>query len=211
MIAMKNSLLTLFVVLGVSNSTFVVVKPVGRRVTPQDGLFLLVIAQEAVETRSEVISFDTSKLKNVETLEKNTLPDAATLKEETRPNVLPDVSAVAQFDVTGLRHVETQDKVTLPSAELNEQESVETRSEVLSFDTSKLKSVETVEKNTLPTAATIKEEDRPEVLPNLSAVAGFDVGSLKSVETEEKVVLPSADGENFWYSISFFHVLITCV
>ena len=75
---------------------------------------ITVIQQEAVESRSEVKSFDKSALKPTTTCEKNTLPTAATLAEELRPETLPDVSAVAQFDLGSLKHVETVEKVVLP-------------------------------------------------------------------------------------------------
>ena len=70
-----------------------------------------VIKEELTESRAEVKSFDSSKLKHVETEEKNPLPTAATLREEMRPETLPDVSAVAGFDSSKLKHVETQEKV----------------------------------------------------------------------------------------------------
>merc|ERR1712048_852406 len=123
----------------------------------------------------------------------NTLPDAATLKEEVRPEVLPDVSGVAAFDIGALKHVETKEKSVLPTADVIAEESIGTRAEVLSFDSSKLKHVETAEKNTLPDAATLKEEVRPEVLLDVSGVAAFDIGALKHVQTQEKSVLPTAD------------------
>ena len=63
-----------------------------------------------------------------------------------------------------------------------------------SFDHGKLKHVETAEKNPLPTQADIKEELRPETLPDVSAVKDFDTQKLKHVETEEKTVMPTADG-----------------
>ena len=71
---------------------------------------------------------------------------------------------------------------------------MDSRAEVKSFDHGTLKHVETAEKNPLPTQADIKEELRPETLPDVSAVSSFDAGQLKHVETQEKVVLPTADG-----------------
>ena len=50
---------------------------------------------------------------------KNTLPTAATLVEELRPESLPDVSAVAQFNLRSLKHVDTVEKVVLPDANGN--------------------------------------------------------------------------------------------
>ena len=129
------------------------------------------IKEEAVESRAEIKSFDQGKLKHVETEEKNPLPTAATLKEELRPETLPDVSAVSEFDSSKLKHVETEDKTVLPTAEVIKEEAAESRAEVKSFDQSKLKHVETEEKNPLPTAATLKEELRPETLPDVSAVS----------------------------------------
>merc|ERR1719494_1647212 len=92
-----------------------------------------------------------------------------------------------------LKHVETQEKQVLPSKDAIDEEAVNSRAEVKSFDQSKLKHVETSEKNPLPTAATLKEEMRPESLPDVSGVAGFDTSKLKHVETQEKQVLPSKD------------------
>ncbi len=67
-----------------------------------------------------------------------------------------------------------------------------------SFDKSKLKQVETEEKNPLPTAAVLKEELRPETLPDVSGVASFDSSKLKHVETQEKTVLPTEDGKEIY-------------
>merc|ERR1712063_29550 len=97
------------------------------------------IKEETVESRAEVKAFDASKLKHVETEEKNTLPTAATLKEEMRPETLPDVSGVAEFGSSKLKHVEIQEKTILPTADVIKEESVESRAEVKAFDTSKLK------------------------------------------------------------------------
>ena len=55
--------------------------------------------------------------------------------------------------------------------------------------------METAEKNPLPTQADIKEELRPDVLPDVSGVKDFDSKKLKHVETKEKTVMPTADGE----------------
>ena len=75
-----------------------------------------------------------------------------------------------------------------------DEESADSRAEVKSFDHGKLKHVETEEKNPLPTPQTLKEELRPETLPDVSGVSSFDASKLKHVETQEKVVLPTADG-----------------
>lgn len=74
-----------------------------------------VIKEEATESRAEVKSFDHGKLKHVETAEKNPLPTQADIKEELRPESLPDVSAVKDFDAHKLKHVEVQDKTVLPT------------------------------------------------------------------------------------------------
>ena len=66
-----------------------------------------------------------------------------------------------------------------------------------SFDHNKLKHVETAEKNPLPTQADIKEELRPDTLPDVSAVKDFDAKKLKHVETQEKTVMPTTDGKIF--------------
>ena len=80
-------------------------------------LFLTVIKEEAIDSRAEVKVFDQTKLKHVETEEKNPLPTPQTLKEELRPESLPDVSGVKGFDAGKLKHVETQDKTVLPTKE----------------------------------------------------------------------------------------------
>ena len=76
-----------------------------------------VIKEEAVDSRAEVKSFDHGQLKHVDTQEKNPLPTPQTLKEELRPETLPDVSGVKEFDSSTLKHVETQDKSVLPTKE----------------------------------------------------------------------------------------------
>ena len=78
---------------------------------------LLVIQEESSESRAEVKSFDHGKLKHVETAEKNPLPTQADIKEELRPETLPDVSAVKDFDQHKLKHVETQEKTVMPTAD----------------------------------------------------------------------------------------------
>ena len=78
---------------------------------------IVVIKEEATESRAEVKSFDHSKLKHVETEEKNPLPSSATLMEERKPEILPDVSAVKDFDAQKLKHVETQEKTVLPTSD----------------------------------------------------------------------------------------------
>merc|ERR1712000_618961 len=100
-----------------------------------------VIREEAIESRAEIKSFDQSKLKSVKIEEKNTLPTAATLHEELRPEKLPDVSGVAEFDSSTLKHIETCVKNILPSTEVIREEAIESRAEIKSFDQSKLKSV----------------------------------------------------------------------
>ena len=65
-------------------------------------------------------SFDASKLKHVETEEKNPLPTPQTLMEERKPENPPDVSGVKEFDASKLKHVETQEKVVLPTPDSNE-------------------------------------------------------------------------------------------
>merc|ERR1712002_1244307 len=102
-----------------------------------------IIKEELVESRSEILTFDHSKLKSVETEEKNPLPTSATLREEMMPEKLPDMSGVAKFDSSKLKHVRTEEKISLPSSDIIEQEAVESRSEVKLFDRSRLKSVET--------------------------------------------------------------------
>merc|ERR1711962_1188734 len=103
------------------------------------------------------------------------------LKEEMRPETLPDVSGVAGFDRSSLKRVSVQEKTVMPTADVIKEEAVESRAEVKSFDVSKLKHVETEEKNPLPTAATLKEEMRPESLPDVSEVADFNKTKLKRV------------------------------
>ena len=79
--------------------------------------------------------------------------------------------------------------------------SLSSRAEVKSFDHGKLKHVETQEKNPLPTPHTLKEEMRPETLPDVSAVGSFDSKKLKHVDTEEKNVLPTSDGKEMFFGI----------
>ena len=67
-------------------------------------------------------SFDKSKLKHVETEEKNPTPTSQTLREELLPDQLPDRSAelkeIEGFDpAKKLKHVETTDKTHLPTKE----------------------------------------------------------------------------------------------
>ena len=81
-----------------------------------------VIDEEKVDSRAEVKSFDKSKLKHVETEEKNPTPTAQTLREELLPNELPDKTAelkeIEGFDpAKKLKHVETKDKTHLPTKE----------------------------------------------------------------------------------------------
>merc|ERR1711881_815465 len=142
-----------------------------------------VIKEEAVESRAEVKGFDRSKLKPVETDEKNTLPTSATLHQELRPEKLPDVSGVANFDASSLKKVATTEKNIIPTSDVIKEEAVESRAEIKGFDQSKLKSVKTEEKNTLPTSATLHQELRPEELPDVSEVANFNSASLKKVAT----------------------------
>ena len=85
-------------------------------------IFFLVIEEEKAESRAEVKSFDKSKLKHVETEEKNPTPTAQTLREELLPDQLPDKSAelkeIEGFDpAKKLKHVETKDKTHLPTKE----------------------------------------------------------------------------------------------
>lgn len=42
------------------------------------------------------------------------------LREEMRPDKLPDVSEVAKFDATKLKHVETKESNVLPTKDGNE-------------------------------------------------------------------------------------------
>ncbi|MFE3372195.1 thymosin beta, partial [Streptomyces sp. NPDC059173] len=59
------------------------------------------LGEELMPDRSEVASFDPSKLKHVGAEEKNPLPTAAMLGEE----LMPDRSEVASFDPSKLKHV----------------------------------------------------------------------------------------------------------
>ena len=77
--------------------------------------FRVVIKEEATDSRAEVKAFDHGKLKHVETQEKNPLPTPADLKEEMRPESLPDVSAVKEFNAQKLKHVEVHEKNVLPT------------------------------------------------------------------------------------------------
>ena len=79
--------------------------------------FIAVIQEESFDSRAEVKAFDHGKLKHVETEEKNPLPTPQTLKEEMRPESLPDVSEVSKFDASKLKRVDTVEKNELPTAE----------------------------------------------------------------------------------------------
>lgn len=84
--------------------------------------FSLVIDEEKADSRAEVKSFDKSKLKHVETEEKNPTPTPQTLREELLPDELPDKAAelkeIERFDsAKNLKHVETTDKTHLPTKE----------------------------------------------------------------------------------------------
>lgn len=84
--------------------------------------FSLVIDEEKTDSRAEVKSFDKSKLKHVETEEKNPTPTSQTLREELLPDDLPNKAAelkeIKGFDpAKNLKHVETTDKMHLPTKE----------------------------------------------------------------------------------------------
>jgi len=169
------------------------------------------IKLETIESRSEVVHFDHTTLKPVDTVEKNSLPTAATLYEEMRPETLPDLSELNNFDNSKLKNVETIERTALPNAEMIRQESIESRVEIKFFDQASLKTVETIVKNPLPTADILEEEVRPgcslaasvtfeeefrrESSLDLSQVTAFDIDSLKKVETVEKLSLSSDSNE----------------
>ena len=77
----------------------------------------IVIKEESIDSRAEVKKFDHGKLKHVETQEKNPLPTPQTLKEELRPDTLPDVSGVKDFEKSKLKHVDPAEKNALPTKE----------------------------------------------------------------------------------------------
>lgn len=84
--------------------------------------FSLVIEEEKADSRAEVKSFDKSKLKHVETEEKNPTPTSQTLRAELLPDELPNKAAelkeIEGFDpAKKLKHVETTDKTHLPTKE----------------------------------------------------------------------------------------------
>jgi len=84
--------------------------------------FSLVIEEEKADSRAEVKTFDKSKLKHVETEEKNPTPTSQTLREELLPDELPNKAAelkeIEGFDAAKkLKHVETTDKTHLPTKE----------------------------------------------------------------------------------------------
>ena len=80
------------------------------------------IEEEKADSRAEVKTFDKSKLKHVETEEKNPTPTPQTLREELLPDDLPSKTAelkeIEGFDsAKKLKHVETTDKTHLPTKE----------------------------------------------------------------------------------------------
>ena len=77
--------------------------------------FLSVIKTEAFECRSEVKSFDVTKLRRVQTRVRNSLPTPQILRAELRPERLPDVSAIRAFDCKLLKHVEVRERNLLPT------------------------------------------------------------------------------------------------
>ena len=84
--------------------------------------FSLVIEEEKSDSRAEVKSFDKSKLKHVETEEKNPTPTSQTLREELLPDELPNKAAelkeIEGFDTAKkLKHVETTVSSHLPTKE----------------------------------------------------------------------------------------------
>ncbi|RDD36673.1 Thymosin beta-12 [Trichoplax sp. H2] len=74
--------------------------------------------------RSEVKSFDVSKLKHIETTEKNPLPSFTTIAQERSEN-RPELNAVKEFSRQKLQHVETEEKNPLPTKETIAQEKSE--------------------------------------------------------------------------------------
>ena len=83
-----------------------------------------------VGSRAEVKSFDSSKLKHVETEEKNPLPTAATLHEELIPENRPDRSEVASFEKGQLKSVYTRESTGVPTQDEINAEFVHSRAEV---------------------------------------------------------------------------------
>ena len=54
-------------------------------------------------------------------------------------------------------------------------------------------------------SADLKEELRPESLPDVSEVASFDASKLKHVETKESNVLPTKEGAVNFQFFPYYH------
>lgn len=101
------------------------------------------INMESVDARCEVIGFNKSKLKNVETQEKNSLPNANVLRAELIPDNTPIKSELGEIiSGTTLKKCESNEKNTLPKVEDITAEKIATRAEVKSFDKTSLKKVD---------------------------------------------------------------------
>ncbi|KAJ7380393.1 hypothetical protein OS493_008849 [Desmophyllum pertusum] len=99
---------------------------------------------------SEVSSFDTTKLKHVKTVEKNTLPSSETVKQELQPDEFPDRSEVKNFDPSKLKKTHTEEKNSLPSkSTIEDEQRTAPFSGVEVFNKDLLKHVETTEKKPL--------------------------------------------------------------
>lgn len=57
----------------------------------------------------------------------------------------------------------------------------------------------------------LREELRPDKLPDVSEVASFDASKLKHVETKESNVLPSKEGNFFFFGCSEDAHYLRCV
>ncbi len=76
-----------------------------------------VVKKEAFGCRTEVRTFDYSKLRPVRTRVRNYVPTPQTLRAEMRPDRLPDVSGIRHFDARLLKHVEIRERNLLPTLE----------------------------------------------------------------------------------------------
>uniref|UniRef100_A0A1B0CY25 Putative e3 ubiquitin-protein ligase mdm2 n=2 Tax=Lutzomyia longipalpis TaxID=7200 RepID=A0A1B0CY25_LUTLO len=109
---------------------------------------------------NELASFDTTKMKDVNTQEKIIMPTAEDVQFEKREASL--FQGIQSFDTAKLKHAETKEKNPLPDQEVIQQEKgvQQLISGIENFDQGKLKHTETCEKNTLPTKDVIDEEKK---------------------------------------------------
>ncbi|CAB3375743.1 Hypothetical predicted protein, partial [Cloeon dipterum] len=143
------------------------------------------------DLKSELQDFNTEKLKNAETNEKNVLPTAEDVAQERTHQDL--IKGVEDFDTKKLKHTNTVEKICLPDKEVVEQERVHHNllKGVEGFDKDSMKHTETNEKNPLPDPEAIELEKGQQQL--IAGIENFDAKSLKPTETQEKNPLPTKE------------------